>query len=38
VLPLKGIDWNDLGKPRRLMATLARIEAQCGVAGAKGLA
>jgi mannose-1-phosphate guanylyltransferase len=38
VLPLKGIDWNDLGEPRRLMATLARIETQCGVARAKELA
>jgi mannose-1-phosphate guanylyltransferase len=38
VLPLKGIDWNDLGEPRRLMATLARIEAQCGMTGVKGLA
>jgi len=38
VLPLKGIDWNDLGEPRRVMATLALIEAQCGVTGVKGLA
>ncbi len=25
VLPVKGVAWNDLGEPRRVMATLARI-------------
>lgn len=25
VLPLNGVGWNDLGEPRRVMATLARI-------------
>jgi mannose-1-phosphate guanylyltransferase len=33
VLRLKGIDWSDLGEPRRVMAVLARIRAQCGVTG-----
>ena len=27
VLPLNGVAWNDLGEPRRVMATLARIGA-----------
>jgi hypothetical protein len=34
-LRLKDIDWSDLGEPQRVMATLARIEAGCGVTGAK---
>jgi hypothetical protein len=25
VLPLKGVEWSDLGEPRRVMATVARI-------------
>lgn len=25
VLPLEGVGWNDLGEPRRVMATLARV-------------
>ena len=28
VLPLDGVGWNDLGEPRRVMATLARIGAR----------
>jgi len=28
VLPLKGVEWSDLGEPRRVMATLARIGEQ----------
>ena len=28
VLPLEGVGWNDLGEPRRVMATLARIGAR----------
>jgi len=31
VLRLKDIDWSDLGEPQRVMATLARIEAECGM-------
>jgi len=33
VLHLNDIGWSDLGEPRRVMAALARIEAQCGVTG-----
>src|SRR5262249_48414794 len=29
VLRLKDVDWSDLGEPQRVMATLARIEAEC---------
>jgi hypothetical protein len=35
VLRLKDIVWTDLGEPPRVMATLARIEAECGMTGAK---
>jgi mannose-1-phosphate guanylyltransferase len=35
VLRLEGIDWSDLGEPRRVMATLARVEAQYGATTAK---
>jgi len=35
VLRLKDIDWSDLGEPQRVMATLARIEAECSMTGIK---
>ena len=25
VLPVSGVDWNDLGEPRRVLATMARV-------------
>jgi mannose-1-phosphate guanylyltransferase len=31
VLRLQGIDWSDLGEPRRVMEALARVQAQCSV-------
>jgi len=33
VLRVDDIGWSDLGEPRRVMAALARIEAQCSVTG-----